>query len=523
MKFKYSWLPVAFLGLTTCDVNNNLDSVSEQKTEVIAVNPNGLDFSNYVAVGASFSSGFTDNALFIAAQENSFPNTLSKKFAMAGGGNFTQPLMADNVGGILFGGTQIQQPRLFFDGSSPASLSVLGAVPTTDLANTLSGQMNNYGIPGAKSFHFVAPGYGSITAIPSGQANPYFARFASGATATILGDAVANRPTFFTLSEIGGNDLLGYALAGGDGKNQKGNSDPAAYGPDDITDPDVFADVFNSMVTALTANGAKGVVGNLPYITSLPHFTTVPYNPLPLDVATAVAVNQGYQLYNEGIQRAFVALVTANAVSQAEAEAEIKKRTIEFNAGQNPVVIIDEDLTDLGALNPAFAALPQYRQTTSDDLLILTSSSFIGTPADPGNPLSINGVTVPLADRWVLTPSEQTILKEATDAFNATIESVADTNDNLVLVDLKTVLVAASETGIQFDDFILNTNLVTGGLVSLDGVHLTARGYALMANEILKAMDKPVSEGGFGTNFSQATNGLAKANDFPTNYSPVLR
>ena len=37
----------------------------------------------------------------------------------------------------------------------------------------------------------------------------------------------------------------------------------------------------------LTANGAKGVVANVPYITDLPHFTTVPHNPVPLDAATA--------------------------------------------------------------------------------------------------------------------------------------------------------------------------------------------------------------------------------------------
>ena len=35
------------------------------------------DFSNYVALGPSFTAGFTDGGLFIAAQENSFPNTIS--------------------------------------------------------------------------------------------------------------------------------------------------------------------------------------------------------------------------------------------------------------------------------------------------------------------------------------------------------------------------------------------------------------------------------------------------------------
>ncbi len=55
-------------------------------------------------------------------------------------------------------------------------------------------------------------------------------------------DAVAQNPSFFTLSEMGGNDVLGYATSGGDsGVDQTGNLNPATYGPNDITDPQVFA------------------------------------------------------------------------------------------------------------------------------------------------------------------------------------------------------------------------------------------------------------------------------------------
>ncbi len=37
------------------------------------------------------------------------------------------------------------------------------------------------------------------------------------------------------------------------------------------------------------------------------------------------------------------------------------------------------------------------------------------------------------------------------------------------------VLAQASTTGIQFDDYTLNTDLVFGGLVSLDGIHLNSK------------------------------------------------
>src|SRR5690606_37424064 len=49
---------------------------------------------------------------------------------------------------------------------------------------------------------------------------------------------------------------------------------------DDITDPQVFASVYSTITNTLTSNGAKGVVATIPYVTSIPHFTTVPFNPL---------------------------------------------------------------------------------------------------------------------------------------------------------------------------------------------------------------------------------------------------
>tara|TARA_R110001606_G_scaffold78918_2_gene182277 strand:+ start:7123 stop:8640 length:1518 start_codon:yes stop_codon:yes gene_type:complete len=502
--YKYIALFLLSLGVVSCD-SNDFDPITEQTEAEVALDTNGLDFSKYVSIGASFTAGYTDGALFAAAQENSFPNILASKF----GTDFKQPLMADNIGGLVFNGTAVQPPRFYFNGAGPVRLP---ATPTTQLGVTVTGPFNNFGAPGAKSFHLSVPGYG--------QLNPYFGRMASSATATVMGDALAQSPTFFTLSEIGGNDVLSYALSGGSGvdrsENTATNLNPANYGVNDITNPTVFAQVFNGMVTALTANGAKGVVANVPYITDLANFTTVPYNPVPLDAATASAVNTGYAPYNGGIQQAFGALVQLGVMTQAQATAEIAKRTISFSAGQNAVVIIDEDLTNLEALNPAFAGLKQYRHATSADLLLLASSSVIGTTVG-GNPQLINGVTVPLGDEWVLTPQEQASIKTATDAYNTTIAAIASSNPNIAMVDFKGVLTEAS-TGIQFDGYTMNTKLVTGGLVSLDGVHLTARGYALMANKILAAMDAK-----FGSNFTTATGGLAKAGDYPTNYSPALR
>ncbi|WP_088324227.1 G-D-S-L family lipolytic protein [Polaribacter tangerinus] len=512
--YKYIGLFLLSIGVASCDVNNELDPILEETPPVVALNANGLDFSKYVAVGASFTAGFTDGALFIKAQENSFPNTLAKKFAMAGGGDFNQPLMNDNIGGLVLAGNVAQEPRLFFNGAGPARLN---ATPTTVIGQRAAGtSFNNFGVPGAKSFHLTFAGYGTL--------NPYFGRMASSASTSVIADAMTQQPTFFTLSEVGGNDVLGYATSGGVGVDQSptaanptGNLNPATYGPNDITNPLVFNQVFTGMVDAMTAGGAKGVIATVPDITLLPYFTTVPYNPVPLDAATAAAVNGAYAQYNGGIQQAFGALVQAGVFTKEQADAEVAKRTISFAAGQNAVVIVDEDLTNLGAINPAFAMLPQYRQATADDLLVLPSSSFIGTLANPNNPLSVNGVALPLEDKWVITATELASIQKATTAYNETIVSVAGANDNVALVDLNAILREATN-GIKFDNYNMTTGLVTGGLVSLDGIHLTGRGYALMANKILEAIDIK-----FGSNFTTATNGLAKADDYPAIYSAALR
>ncbi|MBL4887115.1 MAG: G-D-S-L family lipolytic protein, partial [Flavobacteriaceae bacterium] len=338
------------LVITSCSDDDDTAIV-----EVIEVTSGSADVSRYVAIGNSLTSGFTDGALFIAGQINSFPNTLSKQFSAAGGGVFTQPLMNDNIGGALLGGNQIFNPRLFFDGSGPA---LLPQTPTTEIANIKPGPYNNMGIPGAKSFHLLSNSYGNLGAISTGQANPYFVRMASSPSASVLQDAMAQSPTFFSIW-IGNNDVLSYSSSGGDGTDQTGNPDPSTYGSNDITDPGLFANVYAGIVNGMVSSGAtEGVVLNIPDVTSIPFFTTIPHNPIPLDGPTAGAVNTGYAPYNGGLQAAFAAL-TGTGLFTAE---ELAKRTINFTAGQNAVVIVDESLTDLGAINPAFSTLPKLRQ-----------------------------------------------------------------------------------------------------------------------------------------------------------------
>lgn len=534
---KYLLLSAILVAFSACsDDDYDYNPAPEPLPELSA---GSADFSKYIAVGASFSAGFTDNALFKASQTNSFPNILADKFKNLNGGDFMQPLMNDNIGGFVLGSTVVAAPRLYLNlsGARPAP-TLLDATPTTQVTDILTGPFNNYGIPGAKSFHLGISGYGSL--------NPYFGRMASSPSATVLGDAVAQNPTFFTLSEIGGNDVLAYATSGGTGVYQLGNVNPATYGGNDITDPNVFAASFKGAVAALTSNGAKGAVANVPYITSLAHFTTVPYNPLdPSNPSFGPQIPLLNSIFG-ALNQIFAQVDPSRVIVFSETEA-------------SAVVIKDESLSDIsaiivGALNasptfPAFIAqfgLPaqaaplvanllgarygQARQATPDDLLVLPSSSVIGTvnmasvqalmaqglPQQLAGQFSVEGVSLPLEDKWVLIPSEQANVKEATDSYNQSIEAIANEYD-LALVDFKSILETASTTGFSNGDYIFTTALVTGGLISLDGVHLTSRGYAVMANEFLAAIDAK-----YGSNFI-AAGYEADPGDYPTNYNKDFR
>ncbi len=545
MNTKYIWLLIILLGFTACNTIEDVDRI-DPVAEIPALTSGTADFSKYVSVGASFTAGYTDGALFKASQENSFPNILSQKFALVGSGTFTQPLTSDNYGGLAAGGSRLPgfNPRLVFGGAGPVSLeSLVGPITVgTDIVlNNPTGPFNNMGVPGAKSYHLLFDGYGNIANLATKTANPYFVRMASSPSATMLGDAMAQNPTFFTLSEIGGNDVLGYALAGGD------------ITIDQITPSATFDFAFETIVNSLTSGGAKGVVTNVPYITDLPHFTTVPFAPLsPANPSFGPLIPTLNGVFGQ-LNQVYAYLQSVSAINNAA------ERSIVFStSAASAVVIKDETLTDISAqiagvlvASPTFPAfvqsfgLPvqaaplvanllgsfygQTRQATAEDLLVLSSSSIIGTvntttysyllnqglPANLAGQFSVEGVTNPLADKWVLLPSEQDEIKAATDTYNATISSVASSK-GLALVDLNGILTEATTSGYQTGNFILTTKLVTGGLIGLDGVHLTSRGYALMANEFLKVIDAT-----YGSNF-EASGNFANAGDYPTNYSPLL-
>lgn len=535
MKTRYIWLFLLFISLAACSSDDDNGAVIEELPPLAAGTAN---FSTFVSIGNSLTAGFTDNALFQAGQNNSFPNLLAQRFALIGGGSFNQPLTNDNIGGLLIGGNPLPGfgPRLFFDGNGPASLP---AIPTTDIAlNNPAGPFNNMGVPGLTSFQTVFNGLGNIAGLQTNpvSANPYFVRMASNPNASVLEDALAQNPTFVSLW-IGNNDVLGFATSGGDQNISA------------ITPEPLFNASLGAIMTSMISNNVQGVIANIPDVTTIPFFTSVPFAPLS-------PANPDFGPQIPTLNTIFGALNGVYAFLDSQNPAlNASSRSVTFSQTEaSPVVILDEDLLDLSAqieqvLNanpdfPAFLAqfgLPpqaapavanllattygQTRQATENDLLTLTSASVIGTvnttvaqalasqlPPQLAGQFAVEGVTLPLADRFVLLPSEQQEINTATATFNATIEQAA-IDAGFAFVDANGILSGDLTSG----TFTLTTELVTGGAFSLDGVHPTARGYALIANEFMRSIDAT-----FGSNFEVSGN-FYNIGDFPTNYSPTLQ
>jgi hypothetical protein len=474
------------------------------------------NFSKYVAVGNSLTAGFSDGALFIEGQKTSWTNILSQQFAQVGGGEFKIPFMGDNLGGFSAGGVQFPQTgvRTFWNGCAPTpvtgiSATVLGA------SIAANGPYNNSGIPGAKCIDLVTPGFAAL--------NPYFARIATAPTQTVLDYAKNQAPTFFSLW-IGNNDVLSYALAGGDSATSAPKITPSA-GAIGVGFDSSYAEIVDKMIGS---SNAKGVIANIPYVTTIPNFTTISLKP----VAPFKYFSDAGETAPCGVFPVSPAdIATINAIN-SDVLGPIKQILTAYGQGDriqllsttsdNPLLITDESLTPysteitnaaLASPSPTLNALAGYlgavfgraRHTKLGDLLPLTTSGAIGTDATlpPGVPASLGkrGITYPLEDKFVLVPSEILELKNATDAFNSTIKAIA-TAKNLAFVDANAILSQVATTGLSSNGFTVKSNFVTGGAFSLDGVHPSPRGYALIANEFIKAINEKYGSNLKGVSFA---------------------
>jgi lysophospholipase L1-like esterase len=267
-------------------------------------------------------------------------------------------------------------------------------------------------------------------------------------------------------------------------------------------------------------------MANIPNVSDLPYFTTISNNLLALDAATAASLTGFFQ----AVTGIFAQGLIAQGVPPNDALALASQYSLTFNEGPNRFLI---------DVPPSPSNPLGFRQMTEEELLVLTIDQGAlaqgygsvvltnevlqvlgilqsGGSITPQQGALVIGAISGIDDKDALDTDEITEISTAISGFNATIQNAAS-SAGFGFVDANAIFQQMANGGYSDGDFTLTTNLVTGGTVSLDGVHPTSRGYALVANEFLKAIDVA-----YGSNF-EASGNLVDLGDFPTNYSPLLQ
>jgi hypothetical protein len=153
----------------------------------------------------------------------------------------------------------------------------------------------------------------------------------------------------------------------------------------------------------------------------------------------------------------------ATGLSAAYAQAGIT-----FHEGNNAFVIEDAD------------APAGLRQINADEYILLSI---------PQDEMKCNGMgsITPIPEQYVLKASEIALVNEAVDAYNSKLQAAA-MDKGLAYVDVDAFMKKVN-TGIIYNGVSVRAQFVTGGAFSLDGVHLTPLGNALLANEFIKSIN----------------------------------
>lgn len=97
------------------------------------------------------------------------------------------------------------------------------------------------------------------------------------------------------------------------------------------------------------------------------------------------------------------------------------------------------------------------------------------------------GSVTPIPDKYVLTDEELGHITTATTTFNTILRNAAQAHD-LAFADMNDYMNRISPAVITYG--VANTpTFATGNIFSLDGIHLTPRGNALVANEFIRVIN----------------------------------
>ena len=191
----------------------------------------------------------------------------------------------------------------------------------------------------------------------------------------------------------------------------------------------------------LTSTGSKGVIANLPDLESFPFYTLIPYNGAELTQDDADQLN----------------------------DAWVSSDHIHFEEDSNAFVITVK--------NSQYG----FRHIKPDEHLLLN------IPLDSMK-CYFFGLLFLIEDRYALDSSEIDNIQGAITAYNQIIEQKAN-QYGLAFVNMNAWF-KNLQTGIKWDGVDYDAEFVSGGFFSLDGYHPNQKGYSLISNEFIKAINQ---------------------------------
>lgn len=397
------------------------------------------DFSKSIALGGNYLAGYQDGALYRKGQTLSIPALLAEQFKLVGGPMFGQALMPDNNGlGLsskLWESWFITPSHLGnktncqgVTSLSPIKYFITNGAATPYLTGVAGNSVQNLAVPYAALANYFDPAFGMSSF--TGNTNPFYARIASDpGTSTLYEDARQQNATFVT-AWLGMEDIYNYAASGGTGSTMLSSA--------------AFSNYLDTILGGLTANGAKGVIANIPDFRNFPYYTLVAW-----DNAVLVRQTQVDSLND---------IYTVSGLTH-----------LSFELGRNGFVINDA------------AAPGGVRQLHSGEYITL------GVPIDSMKCYKYGLFFETINDRYVLDSTEVYEIDQAINSYNTVIAQKAN-QYNLAFVDMHSYMNSVV-SGIKWNGVDFNMVFVSGGFLSLDGYHPNQKGYALIANEFIKAIN----------------------------------
>ena len=425
MKLNKTYILLAASALILASCHPNID------VKPVGTTSGSANFSHYISIGNSLTAGYADGGLYLDGQQNSYPSIIAAQMKALGAGTFYQPLFDASVAN----GSGYLQLSGFDTLGNPILMPVTTSLAFLDSATVplYPSKVPVYTKYTGNIDNFGVPGIklSNITFAWYGNYNPYYERMLPGSIGThttpYLSFVTSHTFTFFS-NWLGNNDALGYATTGGAGDVLTGQTDFNTY--------------YQMLLDSMTAQGAKGVCATIPDVTVIPYFTTIT-----------------------------PALLLAN---------------IQKSAPTVPAIYIKAKKTAVYG-----DTTYEVRPATAKDHIILTfpTALFKTTVSSPIGSVPY-GVTPysPIDNQYVLDSAETIITQTYVTAYNNSIKNLAAAK-GLAVADMYTFLNNVHANGLVADGISLNTSFISGGLFSLDGVHLTPRGYAVVANEFIKAIN----------------------------------